>query len=323
MGKHDLSVLIAARNEEFLNRTVEDVLAKKRGNTEVIVVCDGNWPIPPLEDHPNLTMIYHAESIGQRAGINEAARLSTAKYIMKLDAHCIVDEGFDVKLMADCEYDWTVIPAQYNLHVFDWVCKKCGSRMYQGRKPIHCQLPGESRKDNPDCDGKEFERDIVWQPRWRRRSEFMRFDSDLHFQYWSAYKKRPEARGDIADTMSFIGACWFMHRKRYWDIDGLDEGHGSWGQVGTEMSCKSWLSGGRLVVNKKVWFSHLFRTQGGDFGFPYPQSGKQVAHSREYSKQLFKDGKWKKAKYPLSWLVQKFAPVLGWENSPWNKKEGE
>ena len=48
MGKHDLSVLIAARNEEFLNRTVEDVLAKKRGNTEVIVVCDGNWPIPPL-----------------------------------------------------------------------------------------------------------------------------------------------------------------------------------------------------------------------------------------------------------------------------------
>jgi hypothetical protein len=31
--------------------------------------------------------------------------MSEAKFIMKLDAHCAVDKGFDVKLAEDCEYD--------------------------------------------------------------------------------------------------------------------------------------------------------------------------------------------------------------------------
>ena len=37
--------------------------------------------------------------------------------MMKLDAHCAVDEGFDVKLMADCEPDWTVVPRMFNLDI--------------------------------------------------------------------------------------------------------------------------------------------------------------------------------------------------------------
>ena len=70
MNKRDVSVLIAARNEEFLSRTVEDVLKKKRANTEVIVIADGNWPDPPLKDHPDLTLVYHPVSIGQRQAVN-------------------------------------------------------------------------------------------------------------------------------------------------------------------------------------------------------------------------------------------------------------
>ena len=38
---YDLSILIPARNEEFLNRTVQDILENIEGNTEVIVVLDG------------------------------------------------------------------------------------------------------------------------------------------------------------------------------------------------------------------------------------------------------------------------------------------
>jgi glycosyltransferase involved in cell wall biosynthesis len=311
--ERDLSVIIPARNEEFLARTVEDVLVKKRGNTEVIVILDGSWANPPVIDHPDITIIYHSQSIGQRASVNEGVKLSKAKFIMKLDAHCIVDEGFDVKLMADCEYDWTVIPRMYNLHAFDWQCNKCKERWYQGPTPKKC----------PKCDNTTgFERIMVWQPRWHKRSDFMRFDSDLHFQYWGALGERPESKEDIADNMSFIGACWFMHRQRYWDIDGLDEAHGSWGQVGTEISCKTWLSGGRLVVNKKTWFTHLFRTQGGDFGFPYPQSGNQVSRARKYSKELFIEGKWKKAKHPLNWLLKKFWPIPGWKEIPGEPTKG-
>lgn len=300
----DLSVIITARNEEFLSRTVEGVLKNKRGDTEVIVVCDGNWPNPAIVDHPDLTMIFHAQSIGQRAAINEAAKLSTATYIMKLDAHCIVDEGFDVKLMADCEYTWTVVPRMYNLHAFDWVCTACNFRKYQGPTPEKCEK----------C-GKPMRREMVWKPRWGRRSDFMRFDRDLHFQYWGELGNRPESKGEIADTMSFVGACFFMHRKRYWELGGSEEEWGSWGQQGTEWACKTWLSGGRVVVNKKTWFSHLFRTQGGDFGFPYPQSGRQVEHARQRSKEFFLDGKWKQAVHPLSWLIEKFSPIPGWHDT--------
>lgn len=300
--KYDLSVIITARNEEFLSRTVDDVIAKKRGNTEVIVILDGNWANPPITDHPDVTIIYHCESIGQRAAINEAARLSTAKFIMKLDAHCILDEGFDVKLMKDCEYNWTVIPRMYNVHAFDWVCQSCGFRKYQSPTPEKCEK----------CNKPTMKREMIWKPRWHKRSDFMRFDSDLHFQYWGGLGDRPESKGELAETMSFVGACFFMHRQRYWDLDGSEEVFGSWGQQGTEISCKTWLSGGRVIVNKKTWFAHMFRTQGGDFGFPYPQSGRQVENARKLSKDMFLNNKFKRQIRPLSWLIEHFYPIPGW-----------
>lgn len=301
----DLSVLVPARNEMFLLKTIQEVLAQARANTEVIVILDGAPPIDPIPQEPRVKIVYHGTSIGQRAATNEAARLSSAKYIMKLDAHCALDEGFDVKLMADCAPDWTVIPRMYNLHVFDWVCKKCKHRTYQGPTPVVCTQCQAS---------KSCEREMVWKPRLNRVSDFMRFDSTLHFQYWGEYKKRPEAQGDIADTMCSLGACWFMERERYLALGGLDESHGSWGQVGVEMSCKSWLSGGRQVVNKKTWFSHMFRTSGGDFGFPYTLSGSAVQQARTYSRDLWFDNRWSGQIRPLFWLLEKFSPLPDWHS---------
>jgi glycosyltransferase involved in cell wall biosynthesis len=120
----DVSVLIPARNEMFLRQTIEDVLAHMEADTEVIAVADGAWPDPPIVDHPRVILVHHSESIGQRAATNEAARISRAKYIMKLDAHCALDQGFDKKLMApyeagELDHNVTTIPRQYNLHAFD------------------------------------------------------------------------------------------------------------------------------------------------------------------------------------------------------------
>lgn len=303
----DLSVLIPARNEQFLKRTIDDILFNIRGDTEIIAVLDGQWAEPPIPDHERVTLIYHSESIGQRAATNEAAKMSTAKFIMKTDAHCAFDEGFDVKLMADCEHDWTVVPRMYNLHAFDWKCAACGHRAYQGKTPTKCDK----------CDNAtEFEKVMVWKPKPSPETDFMRFDSNLKFQYWSGYKKRPEARGDICDLMSCLGACWFMHRERFWELGGLDEQHGSWGQMGTEIACASWLSGGRMVINKKTWFSHMFRTQGGDFGFPYKIHGSDQEKARKHSRDLWLNNKWPKAKHDLKWLIDKFAPVPDWSVEP-------
>jgi hypothetical protein len=308
----DLSIIIPARNEMFLKNTVEDILKNKRGRTEIIVIMDGAWANPPVEDHPDVHIIYHGTSIGQRAATNEGARLSRARFVMKADAHCAFDEGFDVKLMAPYRdgtlgKDATTIPRMYNLHVFNWKCRACGNLTYQGPTLTKCEKCGKSEG---------FDRAMVWQPRWTRQSDFARFDRNLKFAYWGAYKFRPEAQGDIADVMSSVGACWMMPRERYWDIDGMDERHGSWGQMGTELACKSWLSGGRQVVNKKTWFAHLFRTQGGDFGFPYPLSNAAVERARDHSRWLWMEGRWPKAKHDLMWLINKFAPVPDWEAAP-------
>ena len=312
----DLAVLIPARNEMFLARTVADVVRQARGDTEVVVVLDGAWADPPVADHPRVQVVHHAIPIGQRAATNLAARLSDARYVMKLDAHCTVAEGFDVELVRagdELGRDVTQIPRMYNLHAFDWVCEHCGARKYQGPTPTRCWVESCAETSVALLRSPAFRRDLVWQPRWRRRTDFARFDHELHFQYWSGYQERPEAQGDIADVMSSIGACFVIARDRFFELGGLDEAHGSWGQFGTEVACKSWLSGGRQVVNKRTWFAHLFRTQGGDFGFPYSNPQSVVDQARRYSRELWIGGRWSQAVRPLSWLVDKFAPVPDWE----------
>lgn len=306
----DLSVIIPARNEIFLQKTIESVLENIEADTEIIAICDGYWPDPPVLDHPRVTIIHVTEPIGQRAAANAGARLSQAKYIMKLDAHCAVDKGFDRKLMLDCKQHWTMIPAMWNLHAFDWECLGCGNRTYQGAKPERCEKCG--------CVN-NFKIAMVWQPRGNKVTYSWRFDKNLQFQYWRKHHKRPEIRNDeIIETMSFIGACWFMERERFWELDGLDEKHGPWGQVGTEIALKTWLSGGALMTTKKTWFAHMFRTGNfkGAFGnggsFPYTITEEQIEQARAYSRDLWLNDKWPGATKPLSWLVEKFAPVPDW-----------
>lgn len=314
----DLSVLIPARNEIYLDITVKNILENIRGKTEILVGLDGEWADPAIEDDERVTILYHNKSVGQRAVINDLAKLSKAKYVMKIDAHCKVDEGFDVKMveaMGDHK-DWTMIPALYNLHGFDWKCKKCGGTWYQSPPPTQCYMPGESRKKNPNCDNTtDFEKVMVWRRRKSRRSEHYRFDRNLKFQYHGVRKKHPGNNNKmIVETMSAQGSCFMLTRDKYWELDICDEEFGSWGQQGTEVACKTWLSGGRLVTNKKTWYSHLFRTQGGGFGFPFPLSGRQVQHARDYSKELFLNNTWDKQVKPLSWLIEKFKPLPEWHD---------
>lgn len=302
----DLSIVIPARNEMFLARTIQDLLENIEGNTEIITVLDGQWSDPAIKQDERVKVVYLPESIGQRSATNLAVRLSDAKYIMKIDAHCAVDKGFDVKLMADMQDDWTVAPLMRNLHVFNWVCKKCGDTRYQGPTPIDC----------PKCDNKtDFYRDIVWIAKQSPKSFSYRFDSEPHFQYFGEFSKRPEGQGELVPSMSLQGSCFMCTRAKYWELGLSDESFGSWGSQGIEVACKTWLSGGKVMINKKTWYAHLFRTQGGDFGFPYPQSGKQVKNAKSMAKDLFFNNKWEKQKLPLSWLIEKFKPVPGWHDA--------
>jgi len=310
MPKVDLSVIIPSRQEMFLKRTVEDILKNMRGETEVIVGLDGDWADPPLDDHPKVHIIHHSKSIGQRAITNEGARLSTAKYLMKCDAHCCFDEGFDVKMMADMQDNWTMVPLMKNFHVFNWICKKCGDIRYQGPTPVSC----------PKCDNTtDFHREIIWFAKGNPLSTSYCFDSEPHFQYFREFKNRPEGKGDITETMSLQGSCFMVTRDKYFELNLSDETFGSWGSQGIEVAVKTWLSGGRVVCNHKTWYGHCFRTQGGDFGFPYDISGRQVERAKKYARDLFFNNKWEKQIYPLSWLIDKFKPVPGWHDESGRK----
>ncbi len=309
----DLTIVIPARNEMFLSRTVQDIIQHMEGDTEIIAIIDGdlenslrNDPIP---NHPRVTVVTHNTSVGQREATNEGCRMATSKYIMKADGHCSFDQGFDKKLMEHCEYDWTVIPVMKNLHAFNWRCMTCGAETYQGPTPTQCNT----------CQSNSilFERKMIWQPRSGTSNLFMRFDRDLHFQYWGGFKERPEVRAqkDYVEVMSLIGACFFMHRERYFELDGMDNRHGGWGQMGTEVACKAWLSGGKLIGCRKTWFAHMFRTQGGDFSFPYNISGHAVGVARKHSKDVWYNNKWPKQIYPLGWMIQKFWPIPEWDDT--------
>jgi glycosyltransferase involved in cell wall biosynthesis len=181
MNKYDLSVLIPARNEMFLAKTVEDILKNKRGNTEVIVGLDGEWANPGVPVHDDVSVLYVPESLGQRGITNQLCRLSKAKYVMKLDAHCSVDEGFDLKMIEVMRDNYTLIPLMRNLHAFDWYCAKCNTRDYQG--------PSQKFEICPKCKEKRV-KDIVWRAKDSPRSTSFRFDKTLHFQYWNDFKKR-------------------------------------------------------------------------------------------------------------------------------------
>jgi glycosyltransferase involved in cell wall biosynthesis len=291
----DLSIVIPARNEEFLTETVDDICRNIEGDTEVIVVLDGQWPVKPINNNPRVKIIFFPESVGQRAATNYGVSLSRAKYIMKCDAHCAFDKGFDVKMMKLMEDDITMVPIMRNLHAFDWVCPN-GHRRYQGPSGV-CK----------EC-GAETTKDIVWIPKTNPQSTAYRFDTDLHFQYWNEFGKAQ--KGDLTETMSIQGSCFMLTRDKYWELNICDEAFGSWGQQGVEVACKTWLSGGRVLTNRTTWYAHLFRTQGGDFGFPYPQSGTAIQKARDFSKDLFLKGGFK-SKYDFDWLLKKFNPP-GW-----------
>ncbi len=290
----DLTVIIPARNEQYLQKTIESVLAASEADTEIIAICDGYWPDPPIQDHPKVNLIHHSESRGQRQGINEAARIAKGKYFMKLDAHCSVGPGFDRILIENYQPGWTVVPRMRNLDVKTWEPKliddfEAAMLTHKVHDYMHIGFNEKGELRTLYYAGK---------------SE--RENRNLH--------RRPEL---LDETMSCMGCCFFLSAEQFWAQGGCDENHGSWGQQGVEVALKAWLSGNALMVNKRTWFAHWFRASDG--GFPYPIGGRTIEAARNYSKNLWLNNNWPGQVRTLEWLVKKFNPP-GWEEFEFEKK---
>jgi len=125
-----ISIIIPAYEEIYLEKTINSAFDNAKEEVEVIVVLDGYWPNPITPTRKSLKIIHFGSRRGMRACINAGVRIASGKYIMKLDAHCLLDKGFDVKLKSRCEHNWVVVPQRYRLNVDKWT-KKGSPREFQ------------------------------------------------------------------------------------------------------------------------------------------------------------------------------------------------
>lgn len=274
-----LSVLIPSRNERFLVPTVNDVLKNARGDLEVIVVLDGYWPDPPLPADKRLHVIHHGKAAGMRPGINAAAALAKGDYVMKLDAHCMVGEGFDEILKAECEPDWVVVPRRYALDPEVWAIQDTG------KIPIdYHYLSYPLARENPPL--------------------------GLHGSPW---RERSKGREDVLidDEMSSQGSCWVMSRAQWGRVGPLDiASYGNFIQEFQEIGLKTWLGGGAVKVNKRTWYAHLHK--GKTHGRGYWISREEMDAGADFAMRYWMLDRWAARKRDLRWLVERFSPVPTW-----------
>jgi len=288
-----VSVIIPSRNERFLAPTIADVLEKATGDIEIIAVLDGYWPDPQLPDYDNLILIHRGAPRGMRPAINAAAAIAKGDYLMKCDAHCMFGEGFDEILKADCEDDWIVIPRRKRLDAENWCIQDVG-------KP-DVDYNYLSFPDNPSDFG----------------------GPGLNGRIWTAKAlERTDPKYDIDEELSFQGSCWFAPRDYFYYLELMDdENWGPFWNEAQELGFKSWLSGGKVMRNKKTFYAHIHK--GRKYGRGYRMDSSWAKQGATYANRWLREDKmWHKQKYPLTWLIERFMPMPTWPTN-WREQIAE
>jgi hypothetical protein len=285
-----VSVIIPSRLDKpasglrssFLAETVADCLSKARGDVEVIAVLDGYWPDPPLVEDRRLIQVHHHESLGMRPSIDHGAACANGEWLMKVDDHVMMAEGYDEVLKADCDQDWMIIPRRYRLDPEKW-----------------CIL--ESNADAIDYHYLSYPFDVNNKDVGAK---------GLHGQQW---RERTRQRSSVLldEEMSSQGSCWFMSKRHHaWLGDKDVEHYGNFIQEMQEIGLKTWLGGGKMMLNKKTWYAHLFK--GKERGRGYWLSKTDQERGARYAERFWMLDEWKERVHDLRWLIERFAPVPTW-----------
>lgn len=292
-----VSVIVPSHHCIYASQTVEDLFNKATGEIEVIVVADGWIPDPPLKERKGLTVIYRNPPLGMRNGINTAARIAKGKYLMKCDDHTMFGEGFDEILQADCDVDWMCVPTRWSFDIENWAKGRIGPIEY-----LYMTFP--YYKDNlygMGLHGKKW----IGDPTTLRPSSF--------YYYERKYKDKL-----IDDIIAIQGSCWFMPREFFFKIGCLDEVHSYLiHQEPQELTFKTWLSGGRMVINKKTWYCHWHKNE--------IKRGIRMSKAAQYATEQYgtwywMNNKWPQQVRPMKWLIEKFLPMTGWPEN-WEEEK--
>ena len=269
-----LSVIIPSRLEAYLAPTVADVLAKAEGAVEVVVVLDGWWPDPLPKDDPRVSYLHWGAPRGLRPSINAGMALAKGEYVMKLDSHCALSQGYDAVLTRACDDRTIVIPAKHSLNVADWT---------PFRDPIcyhYLSWPW-----TPGSHGGETQ------------------------AYERAYHEARQATR-IDETLSFQGSAWLM-RRSHWDrLAPMDHEHYYYAQEAEELGLRTWLGGGRVLTVKDAWYAHLWKGQSQKRTFSRERV--QWRQAMLWCARYWMTNQWKDRVHDYAWVIDKFGPLPGW-----------
>jgi len=275
-----VSIIIPARNEKYLSKTVDSFFSKATGEIEVIVVLDGPTKYPLPLERPNLKLIKKPVAEGLRPALRDASHAATGKYLLKSDAHNLVSEGFDEILKKDCEDNWVIsprlclldavtwerVPSIQNDYFFlscPWIINQYGARLF---------------------------RDVTW-------------------------VSRDRARKDVAidETMTMQGSVWFMTADHFHNrLGDLCEGFnvwGTWSGEQHEVVLKTWLGGGKVMVNKNVWNAHYSKSMQERLESVPDYSRNNDAHLHKNLAFYFLRNQWKDQVHNFGWLMDRFWPL--------------
>lgn len=275
-----VSIIIPAKNEIYLQKTIDDILLKAKGEIEIIPVLDGYWPNPSLKDDDRIKILHRGKGRGMRAAINDGAIIARGKYLMKCDAHCMFDEGFDLKLIEDYHDNWIVIPRRLRLDAENW----CIEESSKHKPPIDYEYLG-----SPGHYGAKGNK-------WDQRT----------------VERMNDPKYLIDETLSFQGSCWFMSKDHFDNfLHGMsEEGYGTFVREAQEIGLKTWLGGGKVMVNKKTWYAHLHK--GPKLGRMYFIDKRGMERGNAYCDDFWFNNRWLDAKHDLAWLIERFMPVPSW-----------
>lgn len=268
------SILIPSREEPFLAKTIEHLLARAKGEVEILVGLDGWGPQPnEIFNDSRVRTFEWSNPVGLRPMINALAYNATGDYLMKIDAHCAISEGFDLALQ-ECDEDWLVVPTKYSLFADSWTPYKAPWNYFWLTFP------------------------------WDR----VLIHPGLHEKAFGPSMSKRNADKPIDDILTFQGSCWFLP-KRYWKRIGPMESERYYiAQEAVELGLKSWLGGGRTVINKNAWYAHLHKGTGHKRGF--------ARHKRLWEQACLDSAiywmtnQWPERVHDMSWVVEKFWDIL-------------
>lgn len=258
-----VTVIIPAQHEQnYLNKTIENIFNTAKGKVEVIVVLNGY----DQKVDKRARVRRFEENVGERAAMNFAAKKAKGEFLLRIDAHCDFDEGWDIKMSeVTGERDITVA-------------------VLGAAAPVWEHVPDKRRQQWLDS-GKTPEQ---WQP-WERLkghwyglcrmivSEDGKGNKGFECK-WQKPNRDHSVYKTVEPNMGLTG-CGFMIRKKFYnEIGGADETLPAMGAIGEEFALKAWANGGKVQTRTDVMIYHVWGTGG------YDTSGVKLAQQKLYLK---------------------------------------